>query len=230
MARLPRLYVPDCPVLLELQGVGGRSVFRDKESFLMFHERLPLSAQAEGLKLYSYCLTPDKALMLIGVPQVNHIGRYVQDLNRHFVAQMRRHNPELTGCLWEPRFKSTVVQPGVRSLKACLFVEFQASHAGITNNPRTYPWSSHRVHIGSVHEPWLSDLPSYWQLGNTPFEREAEYERFAGQGLSQKDWDELEDCLQKGWLWGDPEFCTAVEPLANRAVRPRPRGRPRSGA
>lgn len=228
MARLARLHVPDCPVLLELQGVGGQPVFHDRETFLMFHERLPISAQTEGLKLYSYCLTPEKAQMLIGVSESNQTGRFVQDLNRHFVAQTRRRNPHLTGCIWEPRFKSTAVQPGFRSLKACLFVELQAFRDGVSSNPESYPWSSYRVHIGSAREPWLSELSAYWQLGNTPFEREAQYERFAEQGLGQTDWAELDECLQKGWLWGDLDFCNLVEPLANRPVRPRKRGRPKS--
>ena len=230
MARLPRLFIPDCPVLVELQGVGGMEVFRNRETFQAFQDRLPVSASEEGIKVYSYCLVTNKVLMLLGVSQASQTGRFVQNLNRHFIAQFRHLNPGLTGCVWEPRFRSTVVQPGIRSLKACLFVEFQVTYAGLNVSPGLYPWSSQRVHTGLAHEPWLSDLPAYWQLGNTPFEREAAYERFAEQGLSRKDVTELTECLQKGWLWAEEYFAESVEPLANRPVKRRPRGRPRSGA
>ncbi|MDX1668124.1 MAG: hypothetical protein R3194_01790 [Limnobacter sp.] len=225
MARQARLFIPDCPVLVELQGVGGLEVFRNRETFEAFHDRLPLSAAEEGVKVYSYCLVTNRVLMLLGVSQANQTGRFIQNLNRHFIAQYRQLNPGVAGCVWEPRFKSTVVQPGVRSLKACLFVEFQVTYAGLNVSPGLYPWSSHRVHTGLSHEPWLSDLPSYWQLGNTPFEREAAYVRFAEQGLPHKDRLELTECLQKGWLWAEGFFADSVEPLANRAVRPRSRGR-----
>jgi len=77
-----------------------------------------------------------------------------------------------------------------------------------------------------VNEAWLADLPIYWQLGNTPFERQSRYRQFSEQGLGEHDTSGLLQCLQKGWLWSDDSFGTQIQELANRPVRPRPRGRP----
>lgn len=228
MARLARLFIPDCPMVLELQGVAGGEVFKTREAFALFHQQLPVSAHEEAVSLHAYCLVPTGAQLMLSAQQGLHVGRFVQNLNRHFSPAVRQVQQNNSSMLWEPRFHSTVVQPGVRSLKACLFVEQLATRLIGTPDLATYPWSSFAAHAGVVNEAWLVDLPVYWQLGNTPFERQSRYRHFSELGLSQFDLESLGDCLAKGWLWAEDEFASHVEALANRPPRPRPRGRPRA--
>ncbi|HEY1059207.1 MAG TPA: hypothetical protein VGE55_10810 [Limnobacter sp.] len=226
MARQARLFIPECPVVLELQGVGGQDVFKTREAFAFFRDRLPVSAREEGVQVHAYGLATVGAMVMLLVTDAQQAGRFVQNLNRHFSPVIKDAQPTLGGPVWEPRFKSTVVQPGSRSLKACLFVEQLALRVHQTLDLATYPWSSYAAHAGVVNEPWLADLPSYWALGNTPFERQSRYRQFSEQGFSDRDQRELTECIHKGWLWSDDAFFQQVEPLANRAARPRPRGRP----
>jgi putative transposase len=226
MARQARLFIPDCPQVLELQGVAGQDVFRNREAFSLFHRLLPESAAQEAVDIHAYCLVPKSALLLVSVKEAPAVGRFVQNLNRYFSPAVRQVQTVQASALWEPRFKSTVVQPGARSLKACLYVEQLATRQAGAGDLATYPWSSFAAHAGVVNEAWLVDLPIYWQLGNTPFERQSRYRQFSDQGLGSTDQHGLEECIQKGWLWADDLFCEQVEELANRAPRPRPRGRP----
>ena len=175
-------------------------------------------------------MVPARALLLVSSPQAQNVGRFVQNLNRHFSPAVRQVQAVPSSSLWEPRFKSTVVQPGLRSLKACLFVEQLAARATGAPDLATYPWSSFAAHAGVVNEAWLVDLPAYWQLGNTPFERQSRYRQFSEQGLGDRDGATLEASLQKGWLWADDAFCFEIQDVANRPVRPRPRGRPLKAA
>ncbi|GLR25607.1 hypothetical protein [Limnobacter litoralis] len=227
MARQARLFIPDCPTLILLQGVAGQVVFPNKSAFSSFRDRLPLSAQEEGVDVHAYCLTAGQALLLINCREAAQVGRFVQNLNRHYSPVIKLIKSTDMVSLWTPRFKSTEIQPGQHSLKACLFTEQLALRIGQSQDLTTYPWSSFAAHTGAVNEPWLTDLPVYWQLGNTPFERQARYRQFSEQGLSSKDVQGIEFCLQKGWLWSDPGFADAVQALANRSVGPKPRGRPR---
>lgn len=226
MARQARLFIPDCPMVLEFKGVGGQDVFKIREAFSLFHAQLPESAAEEGISVHAYCMVPTGALLMISAHEAHCVGRFVQNLNRRFSPAVRQVQAVNSSALWEPRFKSTVVQPGSLSLKACLFVEQLAVRTGGTSDLATYPWSSFAAHAGVVNEAWLVDLPVYWQLGNTPFERQSRYRQFSEQGVGETDGVELARCLQKGWLWGDSEFCIQVQDLANRSVRPQPRGRP----
>jgi putative transposase len=226
MARQARLFIPECPMVLELQGVAGQDVFKSRDAFSLFHAQLPESANEEGIALHAYCLVPTGALLMISAAQALKAGRFVQNLNRHFSPAVRQVQQVNSSALWEPRFRSTVVQPGLRSLKACLFVEQLAARAAGAPDLATYPWSSFAAHAGVVNEAWLVDLPVYWQLGNTPFERQSRYRQFSEHGLGEQDERELAAALQKGWLWSDDAFCVQIQDLANRPVRPRSRGRP----
>ncbi|MDP3273068.1 hypothetical protein [Limnobacter sp.] len=226
MARQARLFIPECPMVLELQGIAGQDVFKTREAFSLFHAQLPQSASEEDVAIHAYCLVPSGALLMISTAQAAQAGRFVQNLNRHFSPAVRQVQAVHSSALWEPRFKSTVVQPGLHSLKACLFVEQLAMRAAGAPDLATYPWSSFAAHAGVVNEAWLADLPIYWQLGNTPFERQSRYRQFSEQGLGEHDTSGLLQCLQKGWLWSDDSFGTQIQELANRPVRPRPRGRP----
>ena len=226
MARLARLFIPECPMVLELQGIAGQDVFKTREAFSLFHAQMPESASEEGIALHAYCLVPGGALLMMSARQAVQVGRFVQNLNRHFSPAVRQVQTVNSSAIWEPRFKSTVVQPGLRSLKACLFVEQLAERATGAPDLATYPWSSFAAHAGVVNEAWLVDLPIYWQLGNTPFERQSRYRQFSEQGLGELDSSALSECVRKGWLWSDDAFCTQIQELANRPVRPRPRGRP----
>ncbi|MCE2745153.1 MAG: hypothetical protein LW710_04520 [Burkholderiales bacterium] len=226
MARQARLFIPECPMLIELQGIARQEVFKTRESYFLFHALLPQSAAQERVLIHSYCMVPTRVLLLISAKEAACAGRFVQNLNRHFSPAVRQMQAVQSSALWEPRFKSTVVQPGSHSLKASLFVEQLAMRVTGAPDLTTYPWSSFAAHAGAVNEAWLTDLPVYWQLGNTPFERQSRYRQFSEQGLSELDTAGLSRCLQKGWLWAEDSFCVEIQELANRPVRPRPRGRP----
>ena len=226
MARQARLFVPDCPTLIALQGFAGQVVFPSREAFALFHARLPLSAQQEGVQIHAYGLSAGVALLLITATQARQVGRFVQNLNRHFTPALKNLLNTSTPGIWAPRFKSTEIQPGVRSLKACWYVESMAARFEPMQHLARYPWSSFAVHVGVVHEPWVCDLPSYWQLGNTPFERQVKYKEFSERLHTAETFQNLDLCLDRGWLWGDPTFCEAAGLSANRPVAPRKRGRP----
>lgn len=226
MARQARLFIPECPMVLELQGIAGQHVFKTREAFALFHGQLPRSAAEERVLIHAYCMVPTGALLMISAGGASSAGRFVQNLNRHFSPAVRQVQAVNSNALWEPRFKSTVVQPGMHSLKACLFVEQLPMRTTGTPDLAAYPWSSFAAHAGVVNEAWITDLPEYWQLGNTPFERQGRYRQFSELGLGENDETELSRCLQKGWLWGEDAFCAGIQEQANRPVRPRPRGRP----
>jgi putative transposase len=226
MARQQRLFIPDCPTLIRLQGIADQVVFPNRQAYAFFHARLPISAEQEGVQVHAYGLSASTAFLLVRSSQVEQLGRFVQNLNRHFSPVIKTFALAPAHCVWAARFKSTEIEPGLRSLKACLYVESLGGVLMQASDLLAYPWSSFAAHAGVRNEPWLVDLQHYWQLGNTPFERQSKYKEFTEQGSSAKETKSLESCLARGWLWGSTEFCQSVAHTANRAVMPRPRGRP----
>ena len=84
MARQARLFIPDCPMVLELQGVAGQDVFKTREAFSLFQAQLPLSSIEEGIALHAYCMVPARALLMVSSPLLDGMKRVISshDLQR----------------------------------------------------------------------------------------------------------------------------------------------------
>ena len=93
--------------------------------------------------------------------------------------------------------------------------------------PRASRWSSAPHRLGVARDPLLTDPPEYWQLGNTPFEREAAYGALLERGLNAEERQRVEHAASQGWALGSPAFLAEVAATLGRPARPRARGRPR---
>jgi hypothetical protein len=93
-------------------------------------------------------------------------------------------------------------------------------------DPGDYPWSSYAHHAGLRPDPVVTDHLLYWELGNTPFQREAAYIELAGGPLAAEMLEEIKHALLKGWPLGSQAFKAELQLKAKRQVLPAKRGRP----
>lgn len=80
---------------------------------------------------------------------------------------------------------------------------------------------------GGRRDAALVDPPAYWQLGNTPFDREQRYRHLLDEPLAAADRQRLQQALLAGWAIGSPGFLADLATRTARPLQPRPRGRPR---
>lgn len=66
----------------------------------------------------------------------------------------------------------------------------------------------------------------YWQLGNTPFARQAAYAEWVGQGVSPQEQQTLGRSTHAGWALGEDEFIAALQEKTQRRVSKGRAGRP----
>jgi putative transposase len=66
----------------------------------------------------------------------------------------------------------------------------------------------------------------YWNLGNTPFAREADYAELVQAGVSNAQQTALTDSALRGWALGDPDFVNRLQKLTARRVSKSEAGRP----
>jgi putative transposase len=138
----------------------------------------------------------------------------VQTVGRRYVsAYNRRHGQR--GSPWDGRFRCGVVEAGAPRLAALRLVD---GAVGMTSAP-------HRC--GGERLPLLTELPEYWALGNTPFDREARYRTLLVQGLPADESAALREAALGGWASGSPDFVREAAAATSRPLQPRPRGRPR---
>ena len=221
MARLRRLEWPGQAHYL-IQRANGTSseggVFADATDRGHFLAALSDAVQHEAVQVHAYALMPNELQLLATPTEPGALGRLMQALGRRYVsAYNRRHSHR--GSVWDGRFRCAVVEPGAMRLAALQLVDGQSAEPGVTScGPRT----------GGPRDPLLIDLPEWWALGNTPFEREATYRARLLQGLPQAGAGELRQAALGGWAAGSAAFAAQVAEATARPALPRARGRPRS--
>ena len=225
MARLPRLAVAGQPHLVLLRGLEHQAIVRDDVDRRACLAALSEATLLHHVALHAYLLMDDRLRLLVTPPATGSLGLAVQDFGRRYVGSFnRRHGRR--GTLWDGRFRATVVQPGALALQAMLFVDTEAVRAGLVDAAAQHRWSSAAHHLGRHRDPLVSTLADYWQLGNTPFERESAYARRLSEGLSEGDATRFADACCKGWAVGDVAYLARLAEAVRRPVLPRPRGRP----
>jgi putative transposase len=226
MARLPRLVVPHQPHYIIQQGIDRQLVFRDEEDYAAFLKWLREAARQFKVALHAYVLLPDQVQLLVTPSDATGLAKMMQWIGRYYVPYFNRKYSR-SGTLWQGRFRATIVDPERYFMTCCRHIELGPLRTDLVTDLANYPWSSYAHHAGMRSDPYITDHPSYWRLGNTPFEREAAYKALAEQALTAEQIQAIQQGVMTGWTVGSEQFKDGLERQAQRRVRPALRGRPR---
>ena len=225
MARLPRLSVPGYPHHVIQRGNNRQAIFLDQADRQQMLELLETQARLFEVAIHAYVLMDNHLHLLLTPQTANGLSRMMQAVGRRYVRYFNdRHGR--SGTLWEGRYKSTLVETE-RYLLACMcYIDLNPVRAGLAGQARDYAWSSHGHYAGLRSDRLISPHPLYWELGNTPFAREAAYARLVQEGLSAVQQQELTDSALKGWALGSPAFIAELQKKTDRRLSKAKAGRP----
>lgn len=225
MARLPRLTVPGYPHHVIQRGNNRQAIFLAPEDYRFMLDLLAEQAKKFQVEIHAYALMGNH-FHLLATPQTGDgLPLMMQAVGRSYVRYFNRRH-QRTGTLWEGRYRSTIVQ-SERYLLACMaYIDLNPVRAAMVAQAGEYPWSSAAHHLGRSHDALLTPHALYWQLGNTPFAREAAYGALLQAGLSAQQQEGLRSAVQSGWALGEEEFVAALQERTERRVRKGRPGRP----
>jgi putative transposase len=226
MARLARLSIPGEVHLIVQRGHNRQPVFVDDADRHLFLTALREAAGEHGLQVHAYALLDEQVQLLATPTAADSLSRAMQAVGRRYVAAFNRRHGR-TGTLWEGRFRAAVIESERYLLASMVLLESAAVAAGLAATAAGWPWSSAAHHLGGRRDPLVTDHPRYWALGNTPFDREASYQRLLEAGLSATDADALMQASLRSWALGSPAFLAKLAELTERPLVVRRRGRPR---
>lgn len=225
MARLPRLTVPGYPHHIIQRGNNRQPIFSSSADYEMLLTVLDEHARKAGVAVHSYVLmsnhfhllaTPDTA---VGIPEM------MQSVGRRYVRYFNQSQAR-TGTLWEGRYRSTLIQ-AERYLLACMvYIDLNPVRAGIAEAAGDYPWSSYAHYVGRRNDRLVTPHPIYWELGNTPFAREAAYATLVSAGISPAQQMAVTDSVLRGWALGEPDYVADLQKRTARRVTIARAGRP----
>ena len=225
MARLPRLISPGQVHHIIQRGHDQQLVFREVADYRIFLDWLKEGSRRFKVALHAYVLMPDHWHLLATPADAEGLARMMQWLGRYYVPYFNQKY-QRTGTLWQGRYKTSVVDAQQYLLLCSRYVELNPVRNGLVSAAGDYPWSSYLHHTGVKSDPLITDHRVYWDLGNTPFDREIAYQVLTEQALDAAELDLISEATRKGWALGAEEFKLALEKQMQRRVSPAKRGRP----
>ena len=229
MARLSRLVVAGLAHHVSLRAVAGSDAFIDAPDHALFLEALRRSGAENGVAVHAGVLLGDEVQLLATPAVAEDLGRMMQALARFYVGPFNRRHGR-AGALWQSRFRAAPVGGAAELLTCMLYIEQAPRRAGVSGAAVDFPWSSASHHAGIRSNPLWAAVPpasGYWQLGNTPFEREAAYAALLESQLLASELARVAATTLKGWALGSGEFIASLAEEAPRRPEARVRGRPR---
>jgi putative transposase len=207
------------------RGNNRQLIFSSSADRQLLLDLIEENAKKFDVSVHAYVLM-DNHFHLLATPHAGDgLGQMMQAVGRRYVRYFNDRQKR-TGTLWEGRYKSTVIQ-SERYLLACMvYIDLNPVRAGIVNHAKDFSWSSFGHYAGLRLEKFLSPHPLVWELGNTPFAREAAYTEMVQAGVTSAQQSALTDSTLRGWALGEPAFVADLQKQVPRRVSKAAAGRP----
>jgi putative transposase len=229
MARLPRLTLPGYPHHVIQRGNNRQAIFASTADYQVLLDLLRDNAQKFGVAIHAYVLMSNHFHLLATPQTADGLPQMMQAVGRSYVRTFNNAQGR-TGTLWEGRYRSTLIQ-SERYLLACMvYIDLNPVRAALVAQAADYPWSSHGHYIGRRVDKLVTPHSLFWELGNTPFAREAAYAELVHAGITVAQQTALTRSALSGWALGEPDFVADLQKRTARRVSPAQAGRPMSVA
>ena len=225
MARLPRLSRPGYPHHIIQRGNNRQAIFSSAADYRHLLELLRTHARECQVAVHAYVLMSNHFHLLLTPQEADGLPRMMQAVGRSYVQYFNRKQ-QRTGTLWEGRYRSTVLQTERYLLQCMAYIDLNPVRAAMVAGPQDYPWSSYAHYTGQRADPLVSPHPLYWEMGNTPFAREAAYQTWVQAGVDGSAQQALTDATLRGWALGEADFVAALQKRTERRISKSKAGRP----
>lgn len=225
MARLPRLSLAGHPHHVIQRGSDRQVTFRDAADFEFMLRLLHQYSEQEKVAIHGYVLMDNHFHLLATPESASGLPKMMQGVGRRYVQYFNRRHRR-TGGLWQGRYRAAPIDSERYFLTCAVYIDLNPVRAGLVTRPADYLWSSHAQLVGLRQDKLVKPHALYWQLGNTPFAREAAYAELMNQGISARQHAMVTESALKGWALGEERYLADLQKLAPRRLRKIKVGRP----
>ena len=159
--------------------------------------------------VWAYCLTGKHYHLVIRTREAN-LSRLMRHINGVYTQTFNRRH-QLTGHLFQGRFKAILVDSDSYLLEVCRYVDLNPVRAHMVDRPDAYRWSSYRALAGLADQPaWLDVHSVHEQLApgkNTTYAA-AKYAQFVSEGKGIRLWDKH---LRQQIYLGNDDFIARMQ-------------------
>ena len=174
MPRAARRVVPGVALHVVQRGNNRAACFfSDGDRLAYLRLLLEYSRQGDCV-VHAYCLMTNHVHLLVTPRAPDACGMLMKHVGQHYVEHVNRIHGR-TGTLWEGRFRSSLVASPEYVLACYRYIELNPGRAGLSEHPRSYPWSSYRSNAEGVADSLLEPHPYYLALEDNPDRRRRTY-------------------------------------------------------
>jgi putative transposase len=182
MPRKPRIEFPGAFYHVIARGNNRQSIFEDKRDFEEFLQSLAVARERFPYILHAYTLMTNHFHLLMETEDfpLSRIMRSV--LTRYSRYFNRRH--KRIGHLFAARYKAILCQKDTYLLELARYIHLNPVRAGLVKSPADWPWSSHKIYLGGVANPFVHTEEILSRFSH--FDRRARkaYASFIREGLN----------------------------------------------
>ena len=129
-----------------------------------------------GLQFHSYQLMENHPHLTGTMRSKGEFSAFFRVVNNLFARKVNKRT-ERKGQVVMDRFKSPRVQDDVHMLRVMTYGDLNGVRCGRDRRPDDAKWSSYAYYAYGREDPLITSAPSYLMLGETPQERQREYQR-----------------------------------------------------
>jgi putative transposase len=174
MPRKPRELVDHGVYHVIQRGNHRKRVFEEESDYRYFLNLLRKLKTHYPYSLFHYCLMPNHVHLMLEIERGTNLPKLGQVL---FKSYSKWHQPryQLSGHLWQGRFKSPRVDRESYFLELGRYIERNPVRAKMVADPIGYQWSSYRYYAFGESNDLVTRDPYYEQLGSSDKERQKNY-------------------------------------------------------
>lgn len=225
MARKARFVIPGQAMHVLVCGHNQQTIFAKELDYKHYLDWLRQAAKAFECAVHAFALMPNHAHILLTPQKEESLARAMQSLGRRY-AQYFNQSHARSGTMWAGRFCSSLIDPSY-VLRCQRYIELNPVRSGLESRPEDAKNTSYTTHIGGKGETWLTDHPSFWGLGNTPFERQLAWANFVQEGAPNQEEQAITAHILRSKPWVSPDFRSQNYKFGLDQGLIKPRGRPK---
>jgi putative transposase len=197
------------------RGNRRESVFHDKDDYEKFMELLSIAKERYSIKIYAYCLMPNHFHLVIFTPKASALSQAMQWIGTSYVRYYNKRY-QISGHLWQGRYKSFIVQEDSYLLSLIKYVEANPLRAKIVKDATLYKYSSAYNRVNRIED--IMDTP--------PIELPNEWAEYINQKDTKTDLDTIRNSVNRQAPLGEEDWQMRVAQEYGLESTLNPRGRP----
>jgi putative transposase len=199
MARAARVQIVDLAHHIINRGNNRCDIFCAEHDYLFFLLALRDASIRYQVDVHAYALMTNHFHIVATPRTATGLSDAMRAVATKYVGYFNRCQAR-TGCLFEGRFKSSVIDSDAYWFTCMRYVELNPVRAGRVCDPADYRWSSYRANALGANDRLIVPHALYASLGQSAVYRQQSWRELCAEAIPQEQLFEIRTAARRGGL------------------------------